>query len=87
MSVILFTIWKYHYNKINKEIIKYMEESLINENIFNMCQIAKICKLEGYNSYFDLFKKPFIQESFIFEYIFIRGHLLKDPIYLELLLI
>ena len=87
LAVVYFTIWKYRYNEVKGNIINYMNKQLINENIFNMLQVAKICKLEGYKSYSELFKKPFVQESRVLSYIFVRNHLLKEPKFLKLLIL
>ena len=87
LCIIYLAIWKYHYFGFTKDIIKYMEKELLEQNLFTMNQIAKICKLQGYSSYSDLFKKEFVQENRVLSYFIVKNHMLINPKFLKCLLI
>lgn len=83
MCLIYLAIWKYNYFNISGDIIKYMETEITEQNLFSMNQIAKICKLQGYTSYLDLFKKEFVQENRALSYFIVKSHMLINPKFLE----
>lgn len=92
MANIYYFIWSYFYiylnkNKnSNKSIINYLEDELIKQNIFSLIQVAKICKIQKYKSYNDLFKKDYLQDNRGLSYYIIKSHLLINPRLMECLI-
>lgn len=86
LALIYLAIWKYNFYNLKDDIIKFVEKEINKQIEFSYKQVAKICKVQGYTSYNDLFKKEFLQENRVLSYFIVKSHLLLNPKFLKTIL-